>query len=133
MRQDEGHPFPADVGQLAEEIDHSALLRRLMEGKDALPDAPPLSFSYPWYKLVEDGFDTPTEVSLVDWPGDGSLGGCDSVLINQHPWRIVKANYIDESYVVRFGTSTLQYRLSKTGIGSDDSGHARKLWRIERM
>lgn len=40
------------------EVEHSALLRRLLGGKPALPDPPPRSFSYPWYELIEDGRST---------------------------------------------------------------------------
>jgi hypothetical protein len=35
------------------DVDHSALLRRLLEGKPLLPKAPPLRMSYPWYELGE--------------------------------------------------------------------------------
>jgi hypothetical protein len=37
------------------DVDHSALLHRLLEGKDPLPDPPPRSMSYPWYELIEKG------------------------------------------------------------------------------
>lgn len=32
---------------------HSALLNRLLSGKEALPKAPPRRMSYPWYELSE--------------------------------------------------------------------------------
>ena len=41
--------------QLLADIDHSALLPRLLDGKEALEKAPPRAYSYPWYSLVEDG------------------------------------------------------------------------------
>ena len=34
---------------------HSALFARLLSGKKALPAPPPLSHSYPWYELIDDG------------------------------------------------------------------------------
>ena len=39
-------PTPAD-------IDHSALLNRLLSGKEPLPEPPPLFFGYPAYQLEE--------------------------------------------------------------------------------
>lgn len=32
----------------------SALFWRLLQGKSALPDIPPTSFSYPWYQIIEE-------------------------------------------------------------------------------
>ena len=39
--------------QLRADIDHSALLHRLLEGKEPLPEPPPLKNSYPDYNSVE--------------------------------------------------------------------------------
>lgn len=39
--------------QLAADVDHSALLIRLLEGKDPLPEPPPLRHAYPDYEAVE--------------------------------------------------------------------------------
>lgn len=39
--------------QLWADIDHSALLLRLLSGKKLLPKPPPRAFSYPWYALGE--------------------------------------------------------------------------------
>ena len=132
IREQEGHPFPTDVSDFAVQMDHSALLRRLMEGKLALPDAPPLSFSNPWYDLAERGHAIPYEVFISELPG-GSLGGGDSIYVNQHPWRIVTANYATEKYVVRFGNSPTLYNLWVSSIGVDEDGVARKSWKIERQ
>lgn len=41
--------------QFAADVDHSALLRRLLAGKDPLPLPPPRNCSQPWYSLIEDG------------------------------------------------------------------------------
>lgn len=48
--------YPAP-GQLPSDADlwHSALLRRLLDGKMPLSTPPPLWNSYPWYELVEEG------------------------------------------------------------------------------
>jgi hypothetical protein len=45
-----GDGWPSDA-----DVDHSALLNRLLDGKAPLPEPPPLSFSYPWYELVDTG------------------------------------------------------------------------------
>ncbi len=37
------------------DVSHSALLGRLLEGKEPLDAPPPKSYSYPWYELVEEG------------------------------------------------------------------------------
>jgi len=39
----------------------SALFKRLLEGKQALPLPPPMSFSYPWYSVIE----SPRSVNLM--------------------------------------------------------------------
>lgn len=41
--------------QLAADAEHSALLLRLFEGKDPLPEPPPLRHSYPDYEASEGG------------------------------------------------------------------------------
>ena len=43
------------LSQLSADVDHSSLLRRLLAGKEPLPEPPPRSFSYPWYEIVEQG------------------------------------------------------------------------------
>lgn len=43
-------PFTA---QLIADIDHSSLLQRLLEGKEPLPEPPPLKYSYPDYPNEE--------------------------------------------------------------------------------
>lgn len=39
----------ASTGQLIPDVDHSALLYRLLRGRDPLPEPPPLAHSYPVY------------------------------------------------------------------------------------
>ena len=73
-----GHPTEADV-------QHSALLQRLLSGKKPLPLPPPLAMSYPNYSLVENGRDTPFEVSSVK-----DSRGVQYVAINQSRWNLVK-------------------------------------------
>jgi len=91
-------------GPTMADIDHSALLSRLLEGKEPLPVPPPKQFSYPAYHLVEA--DEPQYVLEVWFKDDGR-----EVVIEQSPWIIVsKTN--DEDYLVRWDHNQL-YRLYK--------------------
>lgn len=67
---DNGLPQPRTV-----DISHSALLRRLLQGKPALPAPPPLRFSYPAWELVEAD-----EIKIVEMWEDGN----GNVVIDQH-------------------------------------------------
>lgn len=49
----EGYEPISNWANFANEVDHSALLNRLMGGKDALPERPPTLYSYPDYDAVE--------------------------------------------------------------------------------
>ena len=49
IRQQEGKPFPISLFNLKADIDHSALLQRLLAGKEPLPHPPLLKHSYPDY------------------------------------------------------------------------------------
>ena len=61
------------------DLAHSALLRRLLEGKSPLPDPPPCYRSYPWYDLIEDGHAEKVSVSITE----------DSININGNiDWKI---------------------------------------------
>lgn len=45
----------SDAAQLRADIDHSALLRRLLGGKEPFPSPPPKSNGSPWYDLLDNG------------------------------------------------------------------------------
>ncbi|WP_139313526.1 hypothetical protein [Rhodoferax antarcticus] len=49
----------------AQEKEKSCLFKRLMAGKDPLPIAPPLSWSYPWYEVIEDDGPWPISISRL--------------------------------------------------------------------
>lgn len=88
----------------------SALLQRILEGKSPLPHAPPCSYSYPWYSIVEEpGAHVVIDVSLRGSISLGSLmkgasgaasdapaalkdRGITSILINQTSYAITGAN-----------------------------------------
>lgn len=75
----------------------SGLFARLLAGKDALEFPPPLSYSYPWYSVVEgaeahvvhvapglNAADLPAEFQRKDLPF--------ALSINQHGWAVVSMN-----------------------------------------
>lgn len=68
-----GHGSPTGA-----DVDHSALLRRLLEGKEAFKNPPPKMFAYPNYKLAEG-----KEVEIYEINDYN-----DEVLIDQyHKWK----------------------------------------------
>lgn len=79
----------------AADIDHSALLQRLMSGKAPLPFAPPRAFSYPWYDL----YDKPTEDHVAV---DVHVNLAGTVVINQSTWKLVETVETDVHYVVKY-------------------------------
>lgn len=99
-----GYSFPSDA-----DIDHSTLLDRLLNGKQFLPEPPPLAFSYPMYSLAETGSYTPHEV-LIDKDHN-------SVVIDQSRWQIVQVLYglthreCGPSYVVKWQNQQTLYKL----------------------
>ena len=75
------------------DVDHSALLRRLLEGKDPIPFIPPLSYSYPNYELAEG------KVQLVHASAfDAVMKG--TVVIDQSVWDIHE-KISDTHYIVK--------------------------------
>ena len=98
----EAHGY--DLGDrrfLKVQADHSALLARLLEGKEPLHEPPPRAFGYPWYDLVETGEGDATEV----FEAEGML------VINQVPWIILQRVEADCEWIV-----TYEYKVRK-GIG----------------
>ena len=75
----------------------SALFARLLAGRPALPFPPPLSYSYPWYAVIED--EGPFPVSLDGAVTLGSLArgtggatGSYTLGINQCDWAVIQEN-----------------------------------------
>jgi hypothetical protein len=81
---------PGAHGNLGVQIQHSSLLRRLLEGKCVFKYAPPKSFSYPWIELIEHG-KTTTMIHRDYWREDDWHGRPGPWLfLNQTPWLIVE-------------------------------------------
>ena len=88
IREENGRAFPSNLTQLRCDMDHSALLQRLVEGDEPLPEPPPRAFSYPWYELLEKGVDHPFEVNEMG-PGN-SIFNEPTLVIDQSPWKIIQ-------------------------------------------
>jgi len=82
------------IDQLKADIDHSALLERMLDGEVPLPKPPPRAFSCPWYSLVDEGYGRPYEVEEID---DKTL------LIDQDTWTILEERSF-ESWIVSYET-----------------------------
>ncbi|WP_415913276.1 hypothetical protein [Neptuniibacter sp. QD37_11] len=70
----------------------SALFSRLLDGKKPLRVPPPRSFSYPWYRIVEESgvFHVMVEPSLVSFRNP--VLSVNDISINQCNWSILSAN-----------------------------------------
>lgn len=108
VREEAGHPFPQSLRQLEADIAHSALLTRLLEGKDPLPEPPPRAMAYPWYELIEKGRAEAYEVfELTGGVEEGS--GYQVLVVDQYPWKIVKKVSEDE-YLVTYDEGKTQWK-----------------------
>lgn len=105
---------PSSYTQLMANLDHSALLQRIIENKTVYPIPPPRAYSYPCYELFDNGIYYPYEV----FEANEYLS--NSIVIDQSIWKIEEK--IDENcwlarYHIRNGT--------EEGIWSDS------VWRVE--
>jgi hypothetical protein len=89
------------------EIKKSALLARLLAGKNPLPYPPPCAYSYPWYAIVEDIEPTIIKIKsgLEIWfHSDGLF-----VNINQNKYSIIE-KFADKIMVIRDDQKETPYR-----------------------
>lgn len=78
---------------LIKEIDKSALLERIIRGHKPLPQAPPKSYSQPWYDLVDRGEDICIDVWFRNPTGfskrsPGNNSDYKEVSIDSETWKI---------------------------------------------
>lgn len=88
-------------------LSKSSLFKRLISGGRALLVRPPVSFSYPWYSVVEDAEHqqlpfAPTVVTPAD-------GGPDYLVINQDRWDLISGNDQDGYTVTYPGWANLGF------------------------
>lgn len=100
--------------------DHSALLERLLEGRQPLPEPPPRAYSYPWYSLIEDGQGYAMEV----WRRDDidAIVGMPSVVVEQSRWDLVSENGA-EDWTIRWPGTSYTYRVRRNPDGCPDNQH----------
>jgi hypothetical protein len=108
VRDRGGRPLPLGYDGLADELENSALLHRMLAGKAPLAAAPPRSYGQPWYALVEDG--VASDCELV--PLKDRLGASPKVSINQTAWEVV--DIVEGGYVVRYGGRDEVYVAERT-------------------
>lgn len=110
IREDNSIPPPGRFHHMEDDISHSALLRRLIDGKDPLPDPPPESYGQPWYELMENGQSTDVQVAELEW-GNGT-----HLIINESLWKILRQDGPDAWYITYRRGSHL-FRLQREGDG----------------
>lgn len=142
IREENGISFPNNLTQLGVDVGHSALLRRLLEGKEPLPIAPPCTHSYPWYELIEDGYGYPMEV----WEAPEGFFSTEyqTLIIDQCAcWKVLE-KISDNSWIATYSyhdqgeTKWYPGRWHIFQIGSripqnPANGSFNKLWKIERV
>ena len=116
IREGEGIPPPGGVQNLEDEVNHSKLLRRLLNGQEPYMGAPPESFGDPWYELLDDGAAVDIEVQVVP-----RYGG-QQVLINHGVWTVVE-RYADDDMEVSYAKRQERYRLQREA----DEWHLRRV------
>jgi len=133
IREEHGTPFPTSLIQLHADIDHSALLKRLFDGKEPFDKPPPRAFSYPNYDLFERGFSEPLEV----WKDGYKLAIPDeeAIVIDQYPWHLVEV-LGEEDYVVKYDGNEDLYRAFRMpgvrkGYENEQDHPFAKFWRLE--
>lgn len=127
-------PFPTHLRQLEIDAEHSTLLQRLLDGEKPLDEPPPLTFSSPWYSLIDEGegvafeaFEPPT--------GQGEL------VINQcSKWRILERFEDEEGWIVTYGSGKHVFKVfrstvERTSIAGGNGPHKVDIavWKLERL
>lgn len=106
-----------------ENIQKSALFRRLMSGKAPLAYRPPTSNGFPWYSIIEHP--KIEHQVIVDRPVSmASISDTDKqdqrISINGAPWRIEETIQEGQEYIVSWGQYPMRWRLilKREKIGS---------------
>jgi hypothetical protein len=114
----------------SDDAEHSSLLRRLLAGRDALPEAPPRMMAHPGYDFAEGheirclsvrgyGPGGPgANASRKPWP---ELGAGDSVIIDESLWEVVDRD--DDALIVRWPGTTWLGWLAPAGEVAGTPAH----------
>ena len=115
----------------------SSLFDRLLRGKQALVIPAPLSFSHPWYSVVESN--TPQEVLRPEeWKPSfiqRAEGAPEQVLIHQTPWDIVERIGSEELIVTQPEWQRLgfRWRLWRESLDAEDCEAVIAAWHDTRL
>lgn len=141
IREENGIPLPTELMSLTIDAHKSALLRRMLSGKQPFPIPPPKAFSYPWYDLIEKGWAEPFEVYEPTGWAKG-ITGYPALVIDQSPWLVIN-KISDEEWIVTYMYGHFEKQERAPGqwhvycVGSrlprDDSKAHNKLWKIEKI
>lgn len=63
--RDAGYARMQDWGNFDVEVDHSALLSRILDGKDPLPEKPRLTQGYPNYSVADADVEVPRQEDVA--------------------------------------------------------------------
>ncbi len=109
IREEQGHDISPQASQLKADIDHSALLKRLLSGKEPLPLPPPHSFNQPWYSLIEEG--RADKVNAFIYENYQGLP-LPTAVIDGFPWTLVE-RLSDSAFLVSYNEQASLYRLQE--------------------
>lgn len=88
----------------------SDLLERLLSGKPALSEAPPKTYEYYWYNLIDEGEDICIDVYFVQ--GFGTPPTNPYINVDGHRWDIIETIEADQEYKIHpEGKKDQHYRL----------------------
>jgi hypothetical protein len=110
IRAKAGQLGPVTVPALMEDAEKSALLPRLLSGREALPEPPPTAFGQPWHDIVECGH--ADHVLVEHLPSGFGAAYAGRVFINRFPWLIVEQAETD-SYLVTWREGGPSYWLTR--------------------
>lgn len=86
----------------------SALFYRLLEGKKSLKFPPPLSFSYPWYEVIESF--NPIEIFINQEIGSiKDLINNNMIDIHQSRWKVINKKSNNEVYITHHNWEILGF------------------------
>lgn len=102
LREEHGFRYPESADQLVVQMRHSALLDRLLQGKEPLPEPPPKAFSYPWYGLIEQGCDVTDYLWYHEFSRYGGRFGTEFLNINQTLWPILETVVPGEEWIASY-------------------------------
>ena len=109
IREQHGREYPDSLHIFEIDLEHSALVDRLCRGLPVLEEPPPVSYSYPNYRLADTGEYHPRDV----WEPKDKIKktldkeyNCKTIIIDQEVWKIV--NQLNEhEYIITYRTNRL--------------------------